>query len=894
MVPNNSLKVIADPVKPSAFALTVIDGISLLADKQMNLVLSKALTLSGTIKTSSGVALVNTRVVIGPCRTWSTCPNTGFDVLTDANGHFSASVSPGTYNIVAFFDLAGLYPGGNYIDMSNNTFSYYDDIIVTADKTYDITLPLAKLSGKTTDENGVAVPNVLFTVIEDNIPCGAGRCFFDLRNTAASAGNGDYALFVVPNKMLNVTIIPPDSSGFAQTEIKNINAESDLLQAIILTKPNTASIYGKVTSGSGSGTGLGNITVILFNAGNDIYIKQVTTDTSGNYIITGLTDGVYHILFEDNVTTLPGYARQYYTGQVNIASASTVTITNQASATGIDAVLVSGGAIRGKVTNSSGAGISGIPVYTYYASQATGNPIRRTNVITDSNGNYTVRGLTAGNYKVQFNGGALLQSRFYNNKPYLNGADVVAVTAGATSDGIDTVLAASTATLSWAGVTNSRAGNGSDWDAIDAGINSFASTLTGMTLKVTGPEGFTYTFVDADRTPYLNGQLTVYKQYPSLVPGIYTFTLTDSGGNALSTISDTHTPEPTPMPLVDTGTISYTRQQDDSYRFSWSPVSYATQPYYRIRISLTDGLNTPIYLSTRNSDPWAVLPVGTVVDGNSYLVRVEAHDAPTYELVTNRSNTVYVPFNPSATVVNGVCGSSSGGSFATAPSSNLCNSGTAEPVPSGTGPWNWLCKGSSVDNDAICRTELKVTAQLQTGNNIPTTPTPAVNLNFTSVTTSGTIEVTSTTGPGADVAVANGAGYSTVPGTSFDITNSAVTSGLITVCIAYNPVNITVAENLLRLLHNNGTAWEDITTSVDTVNDRVCGQTASLSPFVIGYRKILKAGDCNGDGAITIDEVQNAINMYLGLKPSAVCVDLNGNGVTIDEVQKVINGYLGL
>ena len=56
-----------------------------------------------------------------------------------------------------------------------------------------------------------------------------------------------------------------------------------------------------------------------------------------------------------------------------------------------------------------------------------------------------------------------------------------------------------------------------------------------------------------------------------------------------------------------------------------------------------------------------------------------------------------------------------------------------------------------------------------------------------------------------------------------------------------------------------------------------------------------KAGDCDGDGKVTIAEVQAAINMYLGLKAVAACVDIDGsNSVTINEVQKVINGYLGL
>ncbi|MFA7062070.1 MAG: LamG-like jellyroll fold domain-containing protein [Pedobacter sp.] len=56
-----------------------------------------------------------------------------------------------------------------------------------------------------------------------------------------------------------------------------------------------------------------------------------------------------------------------------------------------------------------------------------------------------------------------------------------------------------------------------------------------------------------------------------------------------------------------------------------------------------------------------------------------------------------------------------------------------------------------------------------------------------------------------------------------------------------------------------------------------------------------KPGDCDGDGKVTIAEVQAAINMYLGLKAVAACVDIDGsNSVTINEVQKVINGYLGL
>ncbi len=58
---------------------------------------------------------------------------------------------------------------------------------------------------------------------------------------------------------------------------------------------------------------------------------------------------------------------------------------------------------------------------------------------------------------------------------------------------------------------------------------------------------------------------------------------------------------------------------------------------------------------------------------------------------------------------------------------------------------------------------------------------------------------------------------------------------------------------------------------------------------------ILLPGNCNGDGGVTIDEVQRGINEFLGIAPVQACNDLNTNGqVTIDEAQKIINAFLGI
>jgi hypothetical protein len=54
-------------------------------------------------------------------------------------------------------------------------------------------------------------------------------------------------------------------------------------------------------------------------------------------------------------------------------------------------------------------------------------------------------------------------------------------------------------------------------------------------------------------------------------------------------------------------------------------------------------------------------------------------------------------------------------------------------------------------------------------------------------------------------------------------------------------------------------------------------------------------GDCDGNGTVSIGEVQKAINMFLGTLAPGCGVDCSGDGtVSIGEVQKVINAFLGV
>ena len=67
------------------------------------------------------------------------------------------------------------------------------------------------------------------------------------------------------------------------------------------------------------------------------------------------------------------------------------------------------------------------------------------------------------------------------------------------------------------------------------------------------------------------------------------------------------------------------------------------------------------------------------------------------------------------------------------------------------------------------------------------------------------------------------------------ITTTATFTPPVTICITYNPAQFN-DPTTLRLFHFENSAWADVTTSNDTLAGRICGQTSSLSPFLLAER----------------------------------------------------------
>jgi len=106
------------------------------------------------------------------------------------------------------------------------------------------------------------------------------------------------------------------------------------------------------------------------------------------------------------------------------------------------------------------------------------------------------------------------------------------------------------------------------------------------------------------------------------------------------------------------------------------------------------------------------------------------------------------------TPINGICGLSHNANFYTIPSTDLCAAGTAGQV-TGTGPWNWSCNGIADGTDASCTANKITVNDASCGSSHGQTISSAPTTNLCS---SGTASSVSGTGPWNWSCIASGGG----------------------------------------------------------------------------------------------------------------------------------------
>jgi probable HAF family extracellular repeat protein len=293
-----------------------------------------------------------------------------------------------------------------------------------------------------------------------------------------------------------------------------------LLIALSFSYAQAGSISGKVIGSQDAP--LPNIYVQAVNINDPYSYISVFTESDGKYSITGLESGIYKVYFDADTTS--DYLSEWYNNKNDIDSADLITVTASETVT-LNARLTLGATIKGKITDASGNGLDA----SVYVNDSFGGPVGdNSGANSDMWGNYTIKRLPAGRYKISFQHiQSLYAEKWYNNRGNVASADLFDVATGNIYT-LNAVLDSCPYTIYPASINAKPASSsgfiaiattGSNCSQWSASSNADWITLTGITAG-TGSERVDYHIAQntsgSERTGTISiaGQLFSVTQWP--------------------------------------------------------------------------------------------------------------------------------------------------------------------------------------------------------------------------------------------------------------------------------------------------------------------------------------------------------------------------------------------
>lgn len=291
------------------------------------------------------------------------------------------------------------------------------------------------ISGHVTGPGGVAVPSAYVTILNTN---GSGVSFgaddngyFELGPVAA----GTYRVGVGGTSELAPEWY--DNVATIEQATPIVVTEGAVVPPVDIQLAVGGRIEGHLTAEGGVPATNLVVQVYRHNPASATEPWQIiggvfANPSTGAYSIGGLPDGDYRVHFNDQSSPRK-YLNEIYADNVQ----TLVTVAGAATVANIDGELTEGGHITGKITGG-GVGLQSARATAYDAT--TGHQVAQAN--SDSQGNFDVRGLPTGSYKVEFqpNGGEYL-SEFHLDALDIASATPVPVVVSETVVLEDTVLA---------------------------------------------------------------------------------------------------------------------------------------------------------------------------------------------------------------------------------------------------------------------------------------------------------------------------------------------------------------------------------------------------------------------------------------------------------------------
>lgn len=457
---NHTQRATATPVRVTAGQFT----------RQINAILgdgADSATITGTVRSATGEPLDQVLVsvyclspcenlsVVGPQPTWQYLRST----VTADNGTYQlAGLLPQRYRL-------RFQPTNLIADESRYAFEYYDNASDLAAATeLDLQPNMVLRNIDATLGPGGAITGMI-TYDGGSYPVAGGQVQFyhwdgyswnDLGQKTVGAITGVYTQSALPTGRYRVAATGSLANDAYHlyyggttifTDAHEITVTTGLTTADIdLDLPSSlfqnAAITGLVTA---AGKPLANIQVTLYVA-NDKPSSRTITDARGHYRLGNLSTGAYFLGFVDPSAT---YAISYTGGITTLYHTSTewLQIDAQEVLTNVNAHLLPGGAIRGRVVDETGRGVGQVAVMVYRWVNKQWREVLSP-LQSDNAGFYTTPGLHPGYYRLYFTDPlSRYSSRYYGDRPFLRAALRVPVQAGQTTAGIDATMRSRPPTL---------------------------------------------------------------------------------------------------------------------------------------------------------------------------------------------------------------------------------------------------------------------------------------------------------------------------------------------------------------------------------------------------------------------------------------------------------------
>ena len=328
------------------------------------------------------------------------------------------------------FTISGLSAGNyrvQFNDCSRGTFTttYYTDTLIGSSSTthtigtasYTSATQVSVSAGATTSISPVwlSVGGSISGVVKNsNGQPLAGICVSAQGNNSGFGGppsnsNGSYTLGGLPAGTYRVQFNDCSGGNYATKYYdgtdNGTSSYSAAQMVTVVAATNTGqinvamsqggSISGMVTDSTGA-----PIAGECVSAQANGYGSGAQTGADGSYVVTGLVPGTYKVYF--SACSGGSYTSAYYDGSLNgtlnNSSAALVLVTSGATTSRINISLQQGGSIWGRVTNGS-TGIAGVCVSAVDSSNNFLNAVQ-----SGSDGTFTISGLAAGNYRINFTG----------------------------------------------------------------------------------------------------------------------------------------------------------------------------------------------------------------------------------------------------------------------------------------------------------------------------------------------------------------------------------------------------------------------------------------------------------------------------------------------------------